>query len=174
MNTVSENNDVEQLYEKGLEYYMNQKDSEEVAPLFKKAAEQGHKGAQFFLGEIYHSDYKYKKAAYWYDKAAKQDHGYAQYNIGVLLYNGDDVFQNKTKAEYLWTQAAEKGLEEAQQALVNDKFYFSDPILHVHSVIGAILLSIILASAIGFIGFIGGAIAGLIIGRKIGKKIRIS
>ena len=109
-------------YTLGSYYYLGSNGVEQsyskAAYWWEKAAEQGHRGAQFNLGICY-SDGKgveqsYSKAAYWYERAAEQGNSDAQYNIGVCYYNGNGVEQSYSKAAYWWKKAAEQGHSDAQ------------------------------------------------------------
>jgi TPR repeat protein len=166
----SDNNaDDAQLVDQAITYMLKE-DFEKSASLFQKAAEHGHMGAQYGLGEFY-ADYgkgvehNEKKAAYWYTKAAKQGHPDAQNNLGTLFYKGVAVAENPTKAKYWHSRAAKQGNEIAKRNLGKLNYY--DPKLLVMSIFGGILCGIIFASLFGFLGFIGGAIAGCVIMRLI-------
>jgi TPR repeat protein/TM2 domain-containing membrane protein YozV len=118
--TVPGNKVAEELVESGLAK-MALKNYKEMIPFFEKAAEQGHMGAQYGLGESYALgdgvEQSWEKAVYWYTKAAEQGHPVAQNNLGSLYYNGTDIPEDLEKAKYWFTKAAEQGDKTAQQNL---------------------------------------------------------
>jgi uncharacterized protein len=87
---------------------------DEALHWFITAAEQGHSGAQAYLGEIYGSD-KYglndiNKSAYWYNKAAENGSAVAQFNIAGLYRIGARGFsKDLQKSAYWYLKAAEQG-----------------------------------------------------------------
>ena len=70
-------------------YYKAKNDWAKAAVLFAKAAEQGDKYAQFYLGVCYELgkgvEQNFVKAADWYTKAAEQGMPEAQFNIARLV-----------------------------------------------------------------------------------------
>ena len=62
---------------------------------FKKLAEQGDAGAQYFLGRMYDTGRGVPKddqqAAAWFRKAAEQGSAGAQYFLGLMYYQGRGV-----------------------------------------------------------------------------------
>ncbi len=88
---------------------------------WRKLAESGHAGAQFFLGYFCGFGTGVAKdavaAAEWYTKAAAQGHAGAQFNLGLRYENGKGVAQD-FKAAFAWyTKAAAQGLALAQFSL---------------------------------------------------------
>ena len=65
---------------------------DEAVEWYRKAADQGHAGAQFRLGDVYlHGplqDYTTAMAWYWYHRAAVQGHVDAQFELGDLCRAG--------------------------------------------------------------------------------------
>ena len=57
---------------------------DEAKRWYQKAAEQGHRSAQYNLGLLYDKEKQYATAIYWYKKAADQDHLKATYNLGWI------------------------------------------------------------------------------------------
>ena len=111
----------------GNEYYVN-KNFETAIKWYTKAGEQGHAGAQCYLGLCYESgegvtkDMQkavewYTKAAEWYMKAAEQGDAEAQYGLGWCYYYGKGVPQNHTEAVKWYTKAAKQGHASAQYCL---------------------------------------------------------
>ena len=113
-------------------------DLEEAVKWFRKAAEQGIAESQYMLGCAYNEGkgglpVDLEEAAKWLEKAAKQGNTKAQkvldpikkviklitsakkgdtdamFALGVALYNGDGVKENKTEAVKWFQKAAEKG-----------------------------------------------------------------
>jgi TPR repeat protein len=111
--------DAEQWYKRGL-YLWDEERYEEAVPWFRKAADQGVADAQAFLGWIYqywwrHSDYSI--AAAWYFLAAEQGNVAAAFELGKLYEIGQGVRRDPAHAEAYYRQAAERGHEQAKQAL---------------------------------------------------------
>jgi TPR repeat protein len=80
------------------------KDYAEAVKWFRKAAEQGHAKAQYFLGTMYETGSKgvpqdYAEALRWYRKAAEQGHADAPYNVAALNRRNKSVPADATKAE---------------------------------------------------------------------------
>ncbi|HSF66677.1 MAG TPA: tetratricopeptide repeat protein [Nitrospiraceae bacterium] len=76
---------------------------------WRPLAEQGHAGAQYYIGLLY--DFKkgvaqdFSMARLWYEKAAAQGHAGAQNNLGGLYEFGHGVPQNDVLA-YMWYSLA--------------------------------------------------------------------
>ena len=104
-------------------------DDEKAVQYYRKAAEQGHVGAQYFLGTHYSlkathaklngdsQDYDYEIASIWYRKAAEQGHVDAQYSLGNLYELGNGVSQDYNEAAVWYRKAAEQGYVDAQYYL---------------------------------------------------------
>jgi TPR repeat protein len=93
----------------------------------EKAAEQGHLEATFDLGTRYMMGLSVSKdweqAIKWLTQSANKGHTESLHNLGVCYENRDEEgLRNLSKAEYLYTQAAEQGCEEAMIAL-NSRFW---------------------------------------------------
>jgi TPR repeat protein len=97
------------------------KDFAEAAKWFRRAAAQGHAGAQFCLasqlaaGEGVARDYT--EAAKWYGLAASQGDVSAQFRMGELLNEGRGVAQDHAAAATWFRKAAEHGDAGAQFSL---------------------------------------------------------
>ena len=80
----------------------------------RRAANQGHLGAQYFLAAELATGERVKRnspeAVKWYRTAAKSGHHEAQYNLALMLWNGEGV-RKGTKAAHHWLEAAAKGGE---------------------------------------------------------------
>ena len=116
---------VNELYEKGLEYYWGKKgkslDYYESNKWFQKAADQGLAMAQYALGNMARKGKGVKKsdkqAVYWYQKAADQGNAMAQYNLGLMHMYGKGVQKSDNQAVYWYQKAADQGDAMAQYNL---------------------------------------------------------
>ena len=102
------------------------KDSQKAMEWYKKAAEQGHAGAQVNLGTYYYGegvDQDYKEAVMWYKKAAEQGNARAQYNLGLCYYYGNGVDQDYKEALTWYKKAADQGYANAQAKFGNSYYY---------------------------------------------------
>ena len=92
-----------------------------------RAAEQGHAGAQYSLGQMYFYGtgvpQSYGAAVKWYLKAAEQGHAGAQFSLGAFYATGDGVPQNYAESEKWFRRAAEQGNADAQYSLGQVYFY---------------------------------------------------
>lgn len=98
---------VVEQYELAEAYWFGQgvrRDDRQAAYWFEKAAEQGHRGAQYSAGWMHQHGrgvpQDYAKAASWYRKAAEQDQPFAQRNLGMLYEQGRGVEQDYRQAAY--------------------------------------------------------------------------
>jgi TPR repeat protein len=86
-----------------------------------RAAEQGHIGAQYFLGaELATGENVRKKlsqSAYWYGRAAAQGHSEAQYNLALMYWSGEGVRRSKSLAHHWLEKAASSRESFALRAL---------------------------------------------------------
>lgn len=91
-------------YETGLNAYQRA-DYETALREWRPLAEQGHAGAQYYLGLCY--DFRkgvpqdFATARQWYEKAATQGHAGAQNNLGGLYEFGHGVTRDDVLA-YMW------------------------------------------------------------------------
>jgi TPR repeat protein len=113
-------------------------DAAQAVAWYRKAAENGHSGAQFNLGLLYDlgSGQNYRdwlvnpdrvplnevkqdrtQAIVWYRRAADQGNSDAQYNLGFLYENGQGVSQDYEQAEHWYRKAADQGNSSAQDKL---------------------------------------------------------
>ena len=128
----------DKLYEEGKKLY-DEKKYEQAFPLLKKAADKGHKKAQYRVGRCYDKgngvEEDNKTAFIWYEKAAKQEHAKSQYQLARYYLKGKGgIAVDKEKAAKLLKKAikggksgkeieeelkadAAKGEEEAKQLL---------------------------------------------------------
>lgn len=98
------------MHEKGLDIEQNYIES---FRWHTKAADIGHKDAQFKLGYFYHTgqgvEKDLNKAIEWYTKAAEQGNVNAQTNLGRLYMSGDGLEKNLDKAIELYKKAIDGG-----------------------------------------------------------------
>ena len=115
----------EEAYNIGWDYYNGtngkQNDYFEAVKWFRKAAEQGHVGAQCHLGYCYDKGQgvpqDYSEAVKWYRKAAEQGYMDAQNNLGYCYDKGRGVPQDYSEAVKWYRKAAEQGDATAQYNL---------------------------------------------------------
>ena len=93
------------------------KDYDQAAYWYRKAAEQGNKEAQFGLGICCYISHDYRQAVDWFRQAAKQGEANAQYHLGFCYQFGTGVDKNNQKAMYWYGKAAEQGNEDAKEQL---------------------------------------------------------
>ena len=116
--------DAESLNNLGLAYQFGNgkpKNYEEAARCFRRAAEQGHAGAQNNLGFLYHNGWgvpqDYSQAAYWYRLSAQQGNAWGQSNYGTCLEFGWGVKKDVNAAIEMYRRAASQGHASAKKHL---------------------------------------------------------
>ena len=120
----------EEAYNIGCDYYFGtngkQTDYSEAVEWFRKATEQGHAGAQNYLGNCYYNGLgvpkDYSEAVKWYRKAAEQGYMDAQNNLGSCYYIGWGVTKDYSEAVKWYRKAAEQGDATGQYNL-GDCYY---------------------------------------------------
>lgn len=106
-----------------------------------KAAEHGHRLAQYYLAEIYlkgeNSPSNYQKAKEWYLAAAKQDHGASQLQLAILSMAGNyiDIRPDYAAAEKWLLKAAEKNIGDARFRLGDFYHNYKKPPHHKKAVL---------------------------------------
>jgi TPR repeat protein len=104
-----------------------QKSYAEAARWYLKAAQKGHVGAQYNLGDMYYYgdgvQQSYAEAFYWFEKAAYQGDADALYNLGIMYDNGYGVRKSFSEAARWYLKAAKKGHVGAQYNLGDMYFY---------------------------------------------------
>jgi len=104
-------------FSKGLNAYSGG-DYVEALKWFRRAAEQGHAGAQSNLGFMYDTGdgvpQDYAEAAKWYHHAADNGDAEAQFAIGSMYRNGQGVPQDYVEAVKWLRRAAEQGHVDAE------------------------------------------------------------
>lgn len=110
----------DKLYEEGKALY-DAKKYTEAFPKLSKAADKGHKKAQYRLGRCYDKGHGAQEndslAFLWYMKSAKQEYAKAQYQVGKCYKNGEGVQKDRKKAVEWFNKAAKQGNADAQLAL---------------------------------------------------------
>jgi TPR repeat protein len=96
-------------------------DFEEAVKWFRRAAVQGHPGAENRLGECLLNGFGVPEndaqGLKWFRKAAKQGHAGAKHNLGSCYEFCFGVNKDMAKAVQLYVGAAEQGWTEAQTSL---------------------------------------------------------
>lgn len=119
----------EDQFNLGLKYEKGQgvpKNEAEAARWYRKAADQGHAGAQDNLGIMYATGQGVVKddaeAVRWYRKAADQGDAVGQNNLGVMYDNGLGIPKDEAEAIRWYRKAADQGEANGQFNLGN-KYY---------------------------------------------------
>jgi len=86
---------------------------------FTKAANLGFSKAQYNLFEIYNATKNYELAFEWLEKAAENGDSEAQFNVGVYLFFGMGIKENKKEAIKWIKKSADNGWSEAKK-VIND------------------------------------------------------
>lgn len=111
--------DVKELYKQGKAFY-DAKNYTQAFPLLKKAAEKGHKKAQYRLGRCYDKGNgvteNNETAFKWYSKSAAQGYADAQYQLGRCYLKGKGTAVDKKKAKS-WLSKAVKDPKEGDKIL---------------------------------------------------------
>ena len=121
----AEQGDVEAQYLLGIGHAAGfgafQQDNVQAVTWYRKAAEQGHVGAQLALGTIYEEGSRVTKddteAVAWFRKAAEQDNADGQYDLGRMYEFGSGVAKDDVQAATWYRKAAEQGNAEAKKSL---------------------------------------------------------
>ena len=96
-------------------------DDNKAVKWFRKAAEQGHVGSMYNLGNLYELSngvpHDYGEAVNWFRKAAEHGHGDSMYNLGVLYGLGNGVPRDYCEAANWYRKAAEQGHVKAMKCL---------------------------------------------------------
>lgn len=115
-----ENADAAALYQRGWQCF-ERSDYAGAAACYRRAAQQGHAGAQNSLGWMYQRGQGVSRddgaAAEWYLRAAQQGHAGAQYALGWLYQHGRGVSRDNGAAAEWYLQAAQQGHAGAQNSL---------------------------------------------------------
>lgn len=101
----------------GTEIPVNEK---EAIGWFTKAADKGHLNSMNNLGELYLSEQgvqDFNLALQWFTKGGENGQSGSIYNIGVIYANGLGVSEQMDEAYKWFKKAADKGMEEAKDAV---------------------------------------------------------
>lgn len=90
---------------------------------FRKAAVQGHPQAIENYGLSLFQDGKKAEALPWLEKAAARDEKRTELVLGTMLFNGDGVTRDWTRAYALVTRSSQQGLPQASQTLAQMDSY---------------------------------------------------
>jgi cell division septation protein DedD len=94
---------------------------------FRKAAEQGHAQAQDNYGLALFQDGRKAEALPWLEKSVARDEKRAELVLGTMLFNGDGVPRDWTRAYALVTRSSQQGLPQGSQTLAQmDKYLPED------------------------------------------------
>ena len=95
----------------------NKGDFKTAHELWLPLAEQGHRDAQFNLGNMYSYGLgvpqDYKEAVKWYRLSAEQGYAIAQYNLAVIYYDGRGVPKDSVSVHMWFSVAASNGNKDA-------------------------------------------------------------
>ncbi len=90
---------------------------------YRKAAAQGHAQAQDNYGLILFQSGKKTEALPWLEKSVARDEKRAELVLGTMLFNGDGVTKDWTRAYALVTRSSQQGLSQGSQTLAQmDRF----------------------------------------------------
>ena len=111
-------------FSEGIKFYEGtdvEKNMDEAFKLFKKAEENKHKGAQFYLGLMHFNglgtEKNYDEALRWFKLSATNKSAAAQNNVGLMYHYGYGVEVNTIEALNWYTKAARKGFDTAYSNL---------------------------------------------------------
>jgi uncharacterized protein len=109
-----------QAYKLGRGVPLDLKQAEEW---YRKAALQGHIGAEDNYGLVQFQNGNRQQAMPWIEKSANRGEPRAQYILGTALFNGDMVGKDWVRAYALMTRASASGLAPASSSLAQmDRF----------------------------------------------------
>ncbi len=90
---------------------------------YRKAALQGHAQAEDNYGLVLFQSGKKAEALPWLEKSAARDEKRAELVLGTMLFNGDGVTKDWTRAYALVTRSSQQGLGQGSQTLAQmDQF----------------------------------------------------
>lgn len=90
---------------------------------YRKAALQGHAQAEDNYGLILFQSGKKAEALPWLEKSVARDEKRAELVLGTMLFNGDGVTKDWTRAYALVTRSSQQGLNQGSQTLAQmDQF----------------------------------------------------
>ena len=92
-------------------------DDDKAEMWFRRAAEDGHSGAQYALAKMLHQQGQVDEAIPWYKQAAESGNPFATYQLGKLYLTGEGVPKDVTRAVDYLADAAEQDNSQAQYIL---------------------------------------------------------
>ena len=111
-------------FSEGIKFYEGtdvEKNMDKAFKLFKKAEENKHKGAQFYLGLMHlngvGTEQNYEEALRLFKLSANNGYAAAQSNVGLMYHYGYGVEINIIEALDWYTRAAQKGIDVAYSNL---------------------------------------------------------
>ena len=134
---IAENGSDEMKYRVGSLLFADLEDEYEDLglSLIKKAANEGHIDAKFYIADIYDDNEEYDKAFPIYQELAKQDYTLGYAKLGIYYYNGYYVEKDKTKAVKYLKECEGITLEEDEESvraqamdLLGDCYYYGEGI----------------------------------------------
>lgn len=93
---------------------------------FRKAAAQGHVPAQDNYGLALFQSGRKADAVPWLERSAARDERRAELVLGTMLFNGDPVARDLTRAYALVTRSAQQGLTQASATLARMEPHVSE------------------------------------------------
>lgn len=93
---------------------------------FRKAAVQGHPQAIDNYGLALFQDGKKAEALPWLEKSVARDEKRTELVLGTMLFNGDSVQRDWTRAYALVTRSSQQGLPQASQTLAQMDSYIPE------------------------------------------------
>lgn len=93
---------------------------------FRKAAMQGHAQASDNYGLALFQDGRKADALPWLEKSVARDEKRAELVLGTMLFNGDAVTKDWTRAYALVTRSSQQGLPQASQTLAQMDGYIPE------------------------------------------------
>ncbi|KQT33395.1 sporulation protein [Sphingomonas sp. Leaf412] len=93
---------------------------------FRKAAVQGHPKAVENYGLALFQDGKKAEALPWLEKSVARDEKRSELVLGTMLFNGDAVTRDWTRAYALVTRASQQGLPQGSQTLAQMDRYIPE------------------------------------------------
>lgn len=112
------------------------RDVVEAERLFLAAAQQGHPLAQFEYADFLYSQGKYDKAFYYFENAANQGHLNSEIYLGAMLFAGQGITKNESRALELFKELNAANNADGQMFLAEfyEKGYGGLTIDHAQSV----------------------------------------
>lgn len=93
---------------------------------FRKAAVQGHAQAQDNYGLALFQDGRRAEAVEWLEKSVARDEKRTELVLGTMLFNGDAVTRDWTRAYALVTRSSQQGLPEGSRTLAQMDRYIPE------------------------------------------------